>query len=346
MALSQALYTAITPKTVNEYVTENQQLASDRALRVAQLQAAQMQVQSGQEEAANKRRGMAISMLNGIASEQDPAKQAQLYSTLKPMVERYDTTLKLPDAYDPSLTKALTMSQISPEKQFEAQLTMQKAQTMTPYQQAQIDALNERNAIQREKMSAASSGKALSMPAMKDLEGKAKGYEDMTRLATGFKDEYGGNTVTGGLENFLGRMGGENVGLTSPGQTQWWQDYQGYVNQVRNDLFGAALTATEKAEFEKAIVTPGMDPKQARANLARQQALTQKGLVRAGSVYKKGGYNADQIGEYVPAGLENIDTSSPALDGGATGPKPGAVVNGFVFMGGNPNDKNSWKAAR
>jgi hypothetical protein len=289
-----------TPTTV-------QQADGDRVglqLKQGALQQQQLGLQSAQEEMATKRRAMAVSMLNGIAEEADPAKQAALYATLKPMAERYDTTLKLPDQFDPLLTRALSASLAPP------------VQAMTPYQQAQIDALNERNAIQREKMSAATSGKALQSTAIKDLEKKAVGYEDMTRLATGYKPEFGGNTVTGGLENLVGRLGGESVGLTDPGQTQWWQDYQGYVNQVRNDLFGAALTATEKAEFETAIVTPGMDPKQATKNLSRQQAITQNALARSGNVYRKGGFNADQINEYVPEGLSRVDTTSPSLGGG------------------------------
>jgi hypothetical protein len=321
MPLSQALLSSLAPRSIIDHEAE----ATDTRLR---QQASSLNIQSAQDEAAGKRRAMAVSMLNGLQQETDPEKQAALYSTLKPMAERYDPTLKLPDAYDPSLSKALTASQMSPSQ----------PQTMTPYQEAQITALNERNAINREKMSAVKTGKALSMPGMKDLEGKAKGYEDMTRLSTGFTDDFAGNTFTGALENFAGRLGGENIGLTDPGQTQWWQDYQGYVNQVRNDLFGAALTATEKAEFEKAIVMPGMDPQQAHLNLQRQQAITQKALARAGNVYRKGGYNAEQISEYVPDGLASPDTTDPALGSNGTHPlvstqeEYDALPSGTLYM--------------
>lgn len=310
----------------------NRPTAQDFANEAVQNQQAQQfnaqKIRAADEELTNNRRAMAVSLLGGIAGEADPAKQAELYATLRPMAERYDPTLKLPDQYDPSLTRALSASLAGP------------AQPMTAYQKAQIDALNERNAIAREKMAAPTSGKALPATAMKDLEKKAVGYEDMTRLSTGFKPEFGGNTVTGALENFVGRLGGEAVGLTDPGQTQWWQDYQGYVNQVRNDLFGAALTPGEKAEFEKAIITPGMHPTQAAANLARQQAITQNALARAGNVYRMGGYNADQINEYVPDGLQRVDTASPSLGGDL---KVGDVEDDYVYLGGDKANPKSWK---
>ena len=309
MALSSLLQN-LNPNSAADFAAKDELVRQEQALNAAKLQQAQLQSMGAQDEIASKRRSLAVSMLGGIANEPDPSKQASLYATLRPMAERYDPSLKLPDTYDPSLTNALMGSMVSPEKL----LAMNSPQEMTPYQQASIDALNERNAIQREKMSAASSGKALTATAIKDLEKKAVGFEDMTRLSTGFKPEFAGNTITGGLENFAGRIGGETLGLTDPGQTQWWQDYQGYINQVRNDLFGAALTTTEKAEFEKAIVTPNMDANEAAKNLARQQAITQNALARAGGVYAKGGYNADQIGEYVPEGLSRVDTASPTIN--------------------------------
>lgn len=343
MALNQGLMATLAPRRVDEFQADNlrSRLAQEHAALQIENQRASRDL--AQEENQNKRRAMAISLLSGIENEADYDKQQQLYATLKPMAERYDTTLKLPDSYDPSLSRALSYSQLSPAQQVEM-TKLAAGQTMTPYQQAQIDALTERNAIQREKMSAATTGKALTMPAMKDLEGKAKAYEDMTRLSSGFQDAYAGNALTGGLENVIGRIGGESAGLTDAGQTQWWQDYQTYLNAVRNDLFGAALTATEKAEFDKAMIGPRTDPAEARKNLARQQAIVQKALVRAGKVYQMGGFNAEQIGEYVPGGLEDIDTASPALDGGA--PKPGTEEDGYVFLGGNPADPASWKKAR
>lgn len=122
MPLNAGLLAAAVPNTAIDYQNEaaKQQLAQQ--LGAAQIQAHQAQAQAAQDEMQSKRRGMAISMLNGIAQEQDPAKQASLYATLKPMAERYDPSLKLPDAYDPVLGKALFASQISPDKRLELQI--------------------------------------------------------------------------------------------------------------------------------------------------------------------------------------------------------------------------------
>jgi hypothetical protein len=322
MAFSGLLLQQLTPPSAIDHANE----ATDTRLRQA----------AAQDQLTARRRAFALSILNGVQTQSDPIKQAELYARLRPMVLQHDSTLDLPDTYDADFTKALLAS-------------TGQSTAMTPYQEAQINALNERNAINREKMSAAKTGKALPRPVVNDLKGAAENYETMTRLTKGFKPEFAGNTVTGGLENLAGRLGGESVGLTDPGQTQWWQDYQGYVNQVRNELFGAALTATEKAEFEKSIIKPGMDPEQAASNLARQQAIVQTALTRLGSTYEKGGYNTDQIREYVPEGLERIDTTNPEITPGAkttATPKVGTIMDGYVFMGGDPADQRSWKPAR
>src|SRR5262249_45622556 len=47
-------------------------------------------------------------------------------STLRPMAERYDPTLKLPEAYDPGVARALVQSQISPKDQAAFNLEQQK----------------------------------------------------------------------------------------------------------------------------------------------------------------------------------------------------------------------------
>lgn len=323
MPLSAALLQGLNPNSAGDFMQADAQRRAKDAQGMVAMQTAVLQKQAAQDEMASKRRAMAISLLGGLENEPDQAKRSELYARIKPMVEQYDTTLKLPDAYDSGLTRALFYSQISPKDQLAQQIELQKASMMTPYQQAQIDALNERNAIMREKMSAATSGKALPMPAMKDLEGKAKAYEDMTRLSGGFSDGYAGygSDFLGNTALWLKKRGSDTA------ETQWWQDYQSYVNQIRNDLFGAALTAQEKAEFEKAIVTPGMNPKQAKANLTRQQAIVQNSLARAGNVYRKGGYNAEQIGEYVPEGVGRVDTTNPALDTQAPKKGGGRIID-------------------
>jgi len=155
--------------------------------------------------------------------------------------------------------------------------------------------------------------KPLSAPMMKDLEKKAEGYEQMKRLNNSFDKSFAGDysDMIGELKNYAGRKLGDDTG-----RSQWWQDYQDYTNKVRNDLFGAALTETEKGEFLKQMVTPGMNPEQAKQNLKRQHELTEKAIKRTTSVLAKGNYSADQISEYYTPEGGSTDTGDtpPATD--------------------------------
>jgi len=84
---------------------------------------------------------------------------------------------------------------------------------------------------------------------------------------------------------------------------QWWQNYQEHVNTVRNDLFGAALTAPEKAEFEKAMVTKGMNPTQAQTNLRRQADAALKAYDKLDKTLRSQGYSRSALDILKPAGF-------------------------------------------
>lgn len=156
-------------------------------------------------------------------------------------------------------------------------------------------------------------GKPLPQPAIKSLETQANMANATKRLAETFKDGFAGNPVTGGLESFVARHGGESIGLADEGVGQWWQDYQTHKNDIRHGIFGAALTPGEKAEFDKQDIDPGMSPKQIRENLGRQAEIAKKALVRAGKVYAAGGYSPAQIKEFVPDEAGSAESIDPTL---------------------------------
>lgn len=145
--------------------------------------------------------------------------------------------------------------------------------------------------------------RSLSPKIVDSISAAGTALDTMTRLNTSYKNEYSGNLITGGLENMYLR---NKPGGDPSGQAQWWQDYQSYVNQVRNDLFGAALTPGEKAEFEKAILTPRMSPEESRKNLQRQLKLTARAAQRKSSPYVTGGYDKETIEEALGYSLEDI----------------------------------------
>lgn len=96
----------------------------------------------------------------------------------------------------------------------------------------------------------------------------------------------------------------------------WWQGYDRYKNQVRNDLFGSALTATEQAAFEKADINPSMDPEQIKKNIKIQQDIVQGAMKRKAGALLAGGYDPRQIAAaygLAPRDLNEIIGVDPAL---------------------------------
>jgi len=87
---------------------------------------------------------------------------------------------------------------------------------------------------------------------------------------------------------------------------QWWQNYQEHVNTVRNDLFGAALTAPEKAEFEKAMVTKGMSSTQAQTNLRRQADAALKAYDKLDKTLRSQGYSKTGLDILKPTGFQEV----------------------------------------
>lgn len=152
------------------------------------------------------------------------------------------------------------------------------------------------------------------LPAMtiKDLGAKGQAVDEMNRLTAGFDDSYGGYGAAGfgDAANLVGR----NYGMGYGEQAAWWQDYQSSKNLRRNQLFGSALTAHEKTEFEKADINPGMSPATIRTNLARQEEVAAKAARKLASSYAVQGYSREAIEAALGMSLDDID--GPSSGGG------------------------------
>jgi hypothetical protein len=144
---------------------------------------------------------------------------------------------------------------------------------------------------------------------IESLNNAQAGLENAARLTNTFNDSFGGHQVTGGLSNTAGRLMGDETG-----QAQWWQDYQTHKNAQRNALFGGALTPTEQAEYEKQDITPRMDAKQIKANLARQEAIAKRGYERLQQNYNKAGYDTQNFNLPEAPLYDDEDSKDPEFE--------------------------------
>lgn len=152
-------------------------------------------------------------------------------------------------------------------------------------------------------------GKALDNSARDDLTKIAAPALEMTELLKSFDPSFGGYTFSqlGDSANFAKRnLPDAFGGKDEKGQAQWWQRYNDFANLKRNQLFGSALTATEKAAFEAANVNSGMKPEQIAANLQRQQEIATKALSRIANSLAASGYNKEAIEAQIGARLGDL----------------------------------------
>jgi hypothetical protein len=157
----------------------------------------------------------------------------------------------------------------------------------------------------------AADGKEIKFADGTKLANQAAGVDKLVDLSETFKPTYAGYpTDAAGTVAVL--VAGKLSDPESVGLYQWWQNYQDHVNKVRNDLFGAALTAPEKAEFEKAMVTKGMSSVQAEANLKRQADIALKAYNKLEGVLRIQGYSKSALDILKPSGFRP-PLSSPEL---------------------------------
>lgn len=172
--------------------------------------------------------------------------------------------------------------------------------------------------------------------AVTDLGKKGESVVNQTRFGDTFKDEYAGKMAgpVGTAQNLIGR----NIGGGYEDQANWWQDYQAHKNAVRNQLFGSALTAQEKSEWDKADINPGMKPDVIRKNLDRQKAAATRAAQKVANAYTKMGFAPDVIEGALGVPLGDLGVTPPAAKGGAGGAAgdPLAGARAAIAKGADP----------
>lgn len=202
---------------------------------------------------------------------------------------------------------AVTTEANQGERAARSQIAAQSAALTRELTQLRIDAA-------RKAQQDAADGKPLPAPTLTKLAGQSDGAVKQNDLLTNFRDNFVGYAF-----DEAGRVAiavaGKRSDPDSLRLSGWWQDYQDNVNRIRNELFGAALTSTEKAEFDRAMVTPGMSAQAARANLQRQAAAALAAYNKLSKGLIANGFSRTAIESLAPS----IEVTAPAPRAAAPG---------------------------
>lgn len=161
-----------------------------------------------------------------------------------------------------------------------------------------------------------SGDEAIPIPVVKELQPKYDLYKQGDDLVNTFDPSF---TVKAGLLKAAPKTISEGItaltkqyGENHP-STQFWMDYQRWVNKTRKDLFGTALTKTELPQFEKVVVNPGMNPETIQANLARQRELA----ANAYEMIRSGQTPSRKFGKTVEKVYPSVKSEGPKIPQGA-----------------------------
>jgi hypothetical protein len=193
-------------------------------------------------------------------------------------------------------------------------------------------------------------GKSMSITDITKLSEEGGKFASLKGFQDKFQDKFAGYKMpmVGNAAMAAGRYLPEAVvGKDTTEAATFWQEYDRYKNVVRNELFGAALTAPEQAAFEKGDIGPGMDPAQIRKNLAMQKAIVENGLKRKAAAMISNGYKPEAIGAaygvdvgpaagkpaVAPAAAPARPAATPQISEGATATNP-QTGQKIMFRGG------------
>jgi hypothetical protein len=104
-----------------------------------------------------------------------------------------------------------------------------------------------------------------------------------------------------------------------PEAVEWWKDYQSFVAQVRNQLFGATLTPREAADFRKFNVGPATDPDVAEDYFNRQKEIIRRAVARERAKGRARGVSQETLSAFLDIPQDEDDGQAPSAGGG---PRP------------------------
>jgi hypothetical protein len=145
--------------------------------------------------------------------------------------------------------------------------------------------------------------------------------EALTRALGGFQDDFAGSFLTGAESALQGA--GLDFGMATPGQRNWWADFNSTDNIIRNKLFGSTLTDGEKAAYLATTIAPYTDPQIIKENLQKRLDIIKKATERRYNRYIAAGYNPAEVEATVgDVDFRILPQEVPADAGAATGAEP------------------------
>jgi hypothetical protein len=158
------------------------------------------------------------------------------------------------------------------------------------------------------------SGKIQQLPAQleKKLDEIGSTFVTLNRANQTRKPEYFGiapsddvaNMIIAGVERGLPvgdimRSVGSAAPKVTPDTVNWWKDYQAFVAQVRNKLFGATLTPREAEDFRKFTLSPATAPNVANSYFNNQINIIKSAIERERTKARSRGVNDETISAYL-----------------------------------------------
>lgn len=103
--------------------------------------------------------------------------------------------------------------------------------------------------------------------------------------------------VLGGLQGALAQRG-INIGGKAEDQQAWWAEYRELENQLRNEMFGSALTAHEAAAWAATAINRSMDPETVKSHLESRQPIIQSKAAQRALVMMAEGHKPRALKAY------------------------------------------------
>jgi hypothetical protein len=154
--------------------------------------------------------------------------------------------------------------------------------------------------------------------------------EALSRALNGFQDDFAGSFLAGAESALQGA--GLDFGMATPGQRNWWADFNSTDNIIRNKLFGSTLTDGEKAAYLATTIAPYTDPQIIKENLQKRLDIIKKATERRYNRYIAAGYNPAEVDATVgDVDFRILPEEAPADTGAGTGAEPGTEAELVEF---------------